>query len=77
MPNNITPDIRALPLYLDGVRHGTDIGIAIAMTAITAERIHQEQLGDADGAGSDACRVYADGALLASARCTQIIRSLA
>jgi hypothetical protein len=65
MTDNITNDIRALPIYRDGVQHGTDIGLAIALDAITAERGHQERLGSQQGhPGSPACRVYANGVLL-------------
>lgn len=66
MPTNLNPDIRALPLYRDGVAHGTDIGIAIAMHAITRERVHQQQM--ADGAREQGRYVYADGALHAVAK---------
>jgi hypothetical protein len=55
-----------MSLYIDGVRHGTDIGISIAMTAITSERVHQQQM--ADGAHDQARYVYAESALHAVAQ---------
>jgi hypothetical protein len=64
MPSNLQPEIRSLPLYIDGVAHGTDIGLAIALAVITSERAYQERLT----AGPQACRVYADGALSSVAR---------
>jgi hypothetical protein len=39
MPDT-THDIRALPIYRHGLTHGTDIGLAIALSAITSERQH-------------------------------------
>jgi hypothetical protein len=46
MSNNITPEIRALPLYLDGFAAGQDVGLRIALDAITHERIRQTSLQD-------------------------------
>jgi hypothetical protein len=63
MNNTISPEIRRLPIYLDGLTAGTDLGLVIALNAITAERIHQERIGTEPDAGSPACRMYADGAL--------------
>ena len=60
-----THDIRSLPIYRDGFSAGQDVGLAIALDAITAERGHQERLGSQpDHPGSPACRVYANGVLL-------------
>jgi len=56
--------IRVLPIYRDGFNAGQDLGLRIALDAITAERIRQERLDS----GSQACRVYAEGALLAVAK---------
>jgi hypothetical protein len=41
MTTNLSPEIRQLPLFLDGVPHGTDIGLAFAPAALTAERVRQ------------------------------------
>ena len=68
MTSNLSPEIRALPIYQSGYLAGVDVGLFVALTAVNAERLHQERLGSADDAGSPACRVYADGALLAVAR---------
>ena len=67
-PSLIHDPIRKLPLWQDGYARGIDTGLVVALSAITAERAHQERLGSADDAGSEAARVYADGALLAVAR---------
>jgi hypothetical protein len=69
MANSLTHDpARALPLYRDGFSAGRDVGLAIALAAITAERVHQERLARDPDARSPACRVYADGVLLALAK---------
>lgn len=60
---NLNPDIAALPLYQLGFAAGQDVGLAIALCAITSERAYQERLDDRDDSGSPAARVYADGAL--------------
>jgi hypothetical protein len=60
MPDT-TANIRALPIYQLAFSAGIDLGLAIALHAITDERSHQERLTD----GSPTCRVYADGCLLA------------
>jgi hypothetical protein len=68
MPNILAHDpIRALPIYQAGLSAGADIGLRIALDALTAERSRQERLM-ADDAGSDARRVYAGGVLLDVAR---------
>jgi hypothetical protein len=59
-------DIRRLPIYIDGFNAGRDTGLAIAMHAITRERVHQQQL--ADRASEQGRYVYADGALHAVAK---------
>jgi hypothetical protein len=64
MPQNPTHEIRVLPLYRDGFRAGQDTGLRIALDALTAERGRQAETHP----GSPACRVYADGALLAVSR---------
>jgi hypothetical protein len=66
MTNNLAATLRQLSGYTAGVAHGTDIGIAIALHAITRERVHQQHL--ADGARDQARYVYADGALHAVAK---------
>jgi hypothetical protein len=58
---------RELPIYLDGFHAGQDVGLRIALDALTAERVHQDQLARHPDSGSPACRVYADGVLLAVA----------
>jgi hypothetical protein len=68
MAPNLNPNIAALPLYQLGFHDGQDVGLVIALTAITAERSHQEQLGDRDDTGSAAVRIYADGCLASVAR---------
>jgi hypothetical protein len=65
MATNLPPGIRQLPIYKAGLSAGQDIGLRIALDAITAERGRQERLGSSPDSGSPACRVYADGALLA------------
>jgi hypothetical protein len=42
--STITPQIRALPLYVYAMREGEDVGLVIAMTAICSEMGRQ---GDA------------------------------
>jgi hypothetical protein len=62
---NFNPNIRALPIYQDGLSLGLSIGLRIAMDALTAERGLQERLGEQpDHPGSPACREYAEGVLL-------------
>jgi hypothetical protein len=68
MAPNLNPDIAALPLYQLGFAAGVDVGLVIALSAITSERKHQERLDDRDDSGSPAARVYADGALSSVAR---------
>ena len=58
---------REHPAYRDGHTAGVDVGLVIALTAISAERAHQERLARHPDSGS-ACRVYADGVLLAVAK---------
>jgi hypothetical protein len=59
---------RKLLLHRDGFSAGRDVGLAIALAAITAERADQERLARHPDSGSHTCRVYADGALLAVAK---------
>ena len=66
MNDNLPTFTRLLPLYIDGFHAGQDVGIVIAMHAITRERVHQQQM--ADGARAQARYVYADGALHAVAK---------
>jgi hypothetical protein len=68
MAPNLEHTLRAMPGYTVGVQHGTDMGLVIALTAITVERAHQERLASRPDSGSPACRVYADGVLLAVAK---------
>jgi hypothetical protein len=42
MPSNISPEIRALPLYRDGLDAGRDIGLVIALSAICGELARQD-----------------------------------
>jgi hypothetical protein len=62
MSTNISNEIRQLPIYLDAFATGHDAGLVMALTAITAERVRQEQM--AADPGSEACRQYADGCLV-------------
>jgi hypothetical protein len=48
MPTNLNPDVAALPLYQLGLAAGTDIGLRLALDALTAERIRQGQLAAAE-----------------------------
>jgi hypothetical protein len=69
MTRSLLPAWRELPIYRDGLAVGTDIGLRLALDAITLERIHQDQLAtDQESGTSAACRAYADGRLLAVAR---------
>jgi hypothetical protein len=69
MPTSLTYDpVRDLPIYRHGFAAGRDVGLAIALAAITAECVHQERLGTQPDGGSPACRVYANGVLLAVAK---------
>jgi hypothetical protein len=69
MSTSLTHDpIRELPIYRDGFTASRNVGLAIALAAITAERAHQERLARHPDSGSHACRVYADGALLVVAK---------
>jgi hypothetical protein len=44
MPTNLNPDIAALPLYQLGFHDGQDVGLRIALDAITQERIRQTHM---------------------------------
>jgi hypothetical protein len=55
--------IRELPIYRDGFHAGRDVGLAIAVAAITAERAHQVRLARHPDPGSH-MRVYADSGYL-------------
>ncbi len=68
MAQSLLPVWRELPIYRDGLAVGTDIGLRLALDAITLERNHQDQLADDPDSGSPASRAYADGRLLAVAR---------
>jgi hypothetical protein len=46
MTDNITPEIRDLPIYQAGFADGRDVGFRIALDALTAERIRQTTLQD-------------------------------
>jgi hypothetical protein len=59
--------IRELPIYRDGFHAGRDVGLAIAVAAITAERAHQVRLARHPDSGSH-MRVHADSVLLAVAK---------
>jgi len=67
-PSLIHEPIAKLALWQDGYARGRDVGLAIALAALTAERAHQERLARHPDSGSQACRVYADGVLLAVAK---------
>jgi hypothetical protein len=64
-PSLIHEPIRKLPLWQDGFARGRDVGLAIALAALTAERGRQETLA-ADRVKRERGRyVYAEGVLLA------------
>ena len=68
MDTNLSPEIRELPLYLAGFSAGRDVGLAIALAALTAERGRQETMA-ADRVKRERGRyVYAEGVLLAVTR---------
>jgi hypothetical protein len=71
MTQSLLPAWRDLPIYRDGLAVGTDIGLRLALDAIDAERVRQQQLTAADPDSKSptaGCRAYADGRLLAVAR---------
>jgi hypothetical protein len=43
MTNNLTPEIRALPLYTDGLEAGTDLGVRIALDVVVAAGYDQQE----------------------------------
>jgi 3-deoxy-D-arabino-heptulosonate 7-phosphate (DAHP) synthase len=51
-PSLIHEPIARLPIYQDGFRRGTDLGLRIALDALTAEQARQEQLATKRRAGS-------------------------
>jgi hypothetical protein len=60
--------VQDLPIYRDGFHAGRDVGLAIALAAITAEGAHRERLATHPDSGSHTCRVYAEGVLLTVTR---------
>jgi hypothetical protein len=54
MPNNLDPEIAALPLYQLGFHDGQDVGLRIALDAITQERIRQTHIQSTHDAASPA-----------------------
>ena len=62
-PSLIHEPIRKLPLWLDGFAHGRDVGLRVALDALTAERGRQEQLATQHPEAS-LTYVYAAGRLL-------------
>jgi hypothetical protein len=57
MTSNLSPEIRALPIYQLGFHDGQDVGLRIALDAITGERIRQTQIqGTHDAASPAAAR---------------------
>jgi hypothetical protein len=54
MAHNLTPEIAALPLYVEGFNAGQDVGLRIALDAITHERIRQTQIQATHDAASPA-----------------------
>ena len=68
MSNKITNEIRELPIYRDGLAAGEDIAFAVALSAITAERIYQEQMAADESTSQPGCHAVADGALLRVAK---------
>jgi hypothetical protein len=67
MPTNLTPNVAALPLYQLGLHNGQDVGLRLALDALTAEPGRQEQLLAAEpdsGSPATACLVYAARCLL-------------
>lgn len=65
-PDTTDRDITQLPIYRDGFNAGRDVGLRLALDALTAERIRQDRLA---AAGSRLEQIaYADGVLLAVAK---------
>jgi hypothetical protein len=60
MNHNLAATVRAMPGYTIGLAHGTDIGLVIALTAITSERNRLAQLRTHAPSPNVA---FADGAL--------------
>ena len=54
MAHNLTPEIAALPLYVEGFNAGQDVGLRIALDAITQERIRQTHMQATHDAASPA-----------------------
>ena len=46
MTDNITPEIRDLPIYQLGFSDGRDVGLRLALDALTQERTRQTLLQD-------------------------------
>ena len=73
MAHILAPDpARELPIYLDGFHAGRDVGLRIALDAITAESARQEDAALVAALGTDSSSAlpheYAAGRLLAVAR---------
>jgi hypothetical protein len=71
MAQSLLPAWRELPIYRDGLDIGVLIGVRLALDAVDAERVRQQQLTAADPDSKSptaACRAYADGRLLAVAK---------
>jgi hypothetical protein len=62
-PSLIHEPIAKLPIYRDGFARGRDVGLRLALDALTAERGRQEQLA-AQHPESSLTYVYAAGCLL-------------
>lgn len=60
--------VTALPIYRQGFGAGVDVGLRLALDALTLERIYQEQLATDPDSRSAACREYTNARLLAVAK---------
>jgi hypothetical protein len=63
-PSLIQEPIRKLPLWQDGYARGRDVGLAIALAALTAERGRQETMAAHRVKRERGRYVYAEGVLL-------------
>jgi hypothetical protein len=68
MPQNPTHEIRQLPIYRAGLSAGQDIGLRIALDALTAERIRQTLAAANRSERERGPYQFADAALVAVAR---------
>jgi hypothetical protein len=70
MTSNLSPEIRALPIYVEGFNAGQDVGLRMALDAITQERIRQTHIQATHDAASPAAarHEYAEARLVAVSR---------